>query len=183
MDCNETAKTALLLGETIGFWIQTGAIILSAIGAIAIIYNNSHQAKKRATIDLVLHELSDKEIIDAKNHVRKYRESGNPFAELSAKAHDDNPLNGYLQTVLNHHEFVATGIKEGAFDEEIYKRMKRSLVLRDWQALEPYISEKRRQERRDKLFSEFQWLAYRWKDNPIKPEVSWWRRAINKIGL
>jgi hypothetical protein len=183
LDCNETAKTALLLGETIGFWIQTGAIILSAIGAIAIIYNNSHQAKKRATIDLVLHELSDKEIIEAKNHVRKYRESGSPFAELSGKAHDDNPLNGYLQTVLNHHEFVATGIKEGAFDEEIYKRMKRSLVLRDWQALEPYISEKRRQERRDKLFSEFQWLACRWKDNPITPEVSWWRRAINKIGL
>lgn len=183
MDCNETAKTALLLGETMGFWIQSGAFILSALGAIAIIFNNSHQAKKRATIDLVLHELSDQAVIDAKNSVRKYRESGMPFTELAGKAHDENPLNGNLQTVLNHHEFVATGIKEGAFDEEIYKRMKRSLVLRDWEALQPYITEKRRQEQRDKLFVEFEWLANRWKSSPIDPEVSKARRFLNWIGL
>jgi hypothetical protein len=51
LDSHESVKIVFWLGESLGFWVQTGAFILSAFGAIAIIYNNSHQAKKRATID------------------------------------------------------------------------------------------------------------------------------------
>ncbi|MHB1678057.1 MAG: hypothetical protein ACYCSS_11065 [Sulfuriferula sp.] len=67
MDCPESAKVVLWLDETIGFWIQSGAFIISALGAIAIICNTSYQFKKRATIDLVLHESSNPEIVEAKN--------------------------------------------------------------------------------------------------------------------
>ncbi|WP_218966857.1 DUF4760 domain-containing protein [Snodgrassella alvi] len=64
--------------------------------------------------------------------------------------------------VLNNHEFMAAGIKEGAFDEEIYKCMKRSLIIKDWEKLELYVRALRKREQRDRLFSEFQWLAEKW---------------------
>lgn len=183
MCCHESAETALWLGETIGFWVQTGAVILSAGAAIAIIFNNSHQAKKRATIDLVLHETDNDNLVKSKHEVAVSHEANVDFTRLSSKENSDDDLNAHILMVLNNHEFVATGIKEGAFDEEIYKRMKRSIVLRDWDALRPYIMEKRRQLQRDKLFVELEWLANRWKNSEIKPEVCWWRRFFNKIGL
>lgn len=183
MDCNESAKITLWLGETLGFWIQTGAFVLSAIGAIAIIYNNSHQAKKRATIDLVLHELTNPEIIEAKKQIAQYHDSQIDFTNLSCKEHKAKPENGYIRTVLNNYEFIAAGIKEGAFDEEIYKRMKRSILIRDWDALAAYVAEIRRRTGREKIYIEFQWLAERWKKSEIKPEVNWARQFFNYIKL
>lgn len=47
---------SLIFGETLGFWVQTGAIVLSAIGAIAVIWHNGKTAKRRATIDLIIAE-------------------------------------------------------------------------------------------------------------------------------
>ena len=183
MDCHESAKIVLWLGETLGFWVQTGAFILSAFGAIAIIYNNSHQAKKRATIDLVLHELTNPEIIEAKKQVAHYHDNKTDFTQLSCEEYKAKPENGHIRTVLNNYEFIAAGIKEGAFDEEIYKRVKRSILIRDWDALAAYVAEVRRRTGREKIYIEMQWLAERWKKSEIKPEVHWWRRFINWIGL
>ncbi|MHB1678058.1 MAG: DUF4760 domain-containing protein [Sulfuriferula sp.] len=36
---------------------------------------------------------------------------------------------------MNNYKFIAAGIKEGAFDEEIYKWMKHSILIRDRDAL------------------------------------------------
>lgn len=183
MGPHESAKIVLWLGETTGFWIQTGAIILSALVAIAILYNNSHQAKKRATIDLVLHETNNPEIIDAKKQVRHCHEDKIDITQLSCKGNEDKPENAAIKIVLNNYEFIAAGIKEGAFDEEIYKRMKRSIVIRDWEAFAAYITELRRQKKRDKLYIEFEWLAARWNKSEIRPNVTLIRRAINCLGL
>lgn len=183
MDCQKAAEYLGWLGETYGFWIQTGAIVLSAFGAIAVIYNNSHQAKKRATIDLVLHEAGNKELIEAKKMVKKCHDDKVDFTNLSCEQNSADPKNELIRHVLNNYEFIASGIKEGAFDEEIYKRMKRSIILLDWAALEAYITELRRQTKREKLYIEFQWLAERWKDSQIKPNVNWVRRCMTRIGL
>ncbi len=56
MECQQIAKAIGWLGETWGFWIQTGAFFLTAIGAIAVIYYNGKQARLRALIDLVVHQ-------------------------------------------------------------------------------------------------------------------------------
>lgn len=85
--------------------------------------------------------------------------------------------------MLNNYEFIATGIKEGAFDEEIYKRVTRSLFLKDWNGMCSWIVELRRITGVETIYSEFEWLAMRWKNNHIKPNVTLWRRLINWIGL
>jgi len=183
LDCPEATNVALYLGESIGFWIQTGAIALSAFGAIAILYNNSHQAKKRATIDLVLHENSNEEIQESKRKIRKCHDDNTDFTQMSGKDHKDNPMREHIKVVLNNYEFISAGIKEGAFDEEIYKRTKRSIIIRDWKALAAYITALRQQQDNDKLYSEFQWLAERWQQSKIKPDVHWWRKLISWLGL
>jgi hypothetical protein len=48
----------------------------------------------------------------------------------------------------------------------MYKRMKRSLVIRDWKTLEPYVLELRRVTKRDRLYAELQWLATKWEKEP-----------------
>ena len=53
------------------------------------------------------------------------------------------PENEFLQIILNAREFAATGIKKGAFDEDIYKHMVCSMVIKDWDLLESYIIELR----------------------------------------
>lgn len=171
------------LGGSIGFQIQTVAIVLSALSAIALLYINSRQAKKRATVDLVLHETTNPEIIEAKKQVRHCHDNKVDITQLSCKGNENKPENASIKIVLNNYEFIAAGIKEGAFDEEIYKRMKRSILVRDWEAFSAYITELRRQTKRNELYMEFGWLAARWSKNKIKPNVTWIQRVINYVEL
>lgn len=187
MAVTETAEVVRVLGETMGFWIQTGAFVFSAFGAIAIIYNNSHQAKKRATIDLALHEYDNEQIREAKKQLRKFQDDAVNITELACGNHHSKPENDYIQTLLNHYEFIAAGIKEGAFDEEIYKRMKRSIIIHHWHALSAYIAERRRVLERDQLYMEFEWLAKRWENSIIitrgesDPSPIYQNWALNKF--
>lgn len=68
---------------------------------------------------------------------------------------------------LNNYEFLATGIRAGAFDEKIIKRMQYSIAMRDWESLCPFINELRAQTKIDTLFQEFEWLGKRWKKKPL----------------
>ena len=60
---NETAK---FLGESYGFWVQTGAVILSALMAVLAIRHNGRMARKRTTIDVLLQENEDEALREAK---------------------------------------------------------------------------------------------------------------------
>ncbi|PIT07246.1 DUF4760 domain-containing protein [Snodgrassella communis] len=93
----------------------------------------------------------------------KLKENNTDFNTIGAQSLLANEKeNQAILDVLNNYEFMAAGIKEGAFDEEIYKRMKRSLIIKDWEKLELYVRALRKREQRDRLFSEFQWLAEKW---------------------
>lgn len=63
MECHEVVKSIGWLGETWGFWLQTGAFLLSAFAGVFIIYHNGKLAKIRALIDLIIHQKSDKELL------------------------------------------------------------------------------------------------------------------------
>jgi len=45
-----------LLGESIGFWIQTVAFVISALSAALIILHNGVTARRRATVDHIAHQ-------------------------------------------------------------------------------------------------------------------------------
>lgn len=159
------------LGETIGYWIQTIAIVLSAGFAGVQIKslrkqqtNNDTQWRQRATVDAVIADKRDATLIKSRLIYARLKEENADFNAIGAQSLLKNPEeNQAILDVLNNYEFMASGIKEGAFDEDIYKRMKCSLIINDWKKLDLYVFALRKKEKRDKLFSEFQWLAEKWK--------------------
>src|ERR1700675_370809 len=113
------AEPCKWLGETVGFWIQTLVFLASAIGGIWIILARGSQEKRRATVDLVLEHIHDASMRDAELLVTMLHESGE---QNLAKYLGDPKSEQYkaIMRVLNMHEFAASGIREGAFDEKTY---------------------------------------------------------------
>jgi len=161
------AEPYKLLGETWGFWIQTGALIISAIAALWLIAASRRDNKRRATIDLVIQQKQDLELQAARRWVLSMHENreDNFTRYLGDKDTDEFK---HILRVLNNYEFIAAGIREDALDEEIFKRTQWSVVMKDWKALGGCVMELRRSSDRPTLFQEFEALAKRWKDQPLK---------------
>ena len=154
---------AKFLGESIGFWIQTGAVFLSALAAIYIIYHNGKLAKRRALIDLIIQQKSDEKLIEATREVYALSKAGNHISQLV-----DSEKEPTILRVLNNQEFIAVGIRTGAFDEGVYKEIQCSNVLKLWTATSGFIQEIRKIDGKNTLFQDFENLAKRWEKNPIK---------------
>ncbi|WP_439242355.1 DUF4760 domain-containing protein [Lonepinella sp. BR2474] len=163
-------NTALFWGESLGFWVQTGAIILSALFAGVQLRalrkqqsSNDLQWRQRATIDAVMSDRKDNGLIQSRRLYAQMKSQKENFDALGSNPLLDNEdKNHAILDILNNYEFMASGIKEGAFDEEIYKRMKCSLIIQDWEILDIYVKALRKRENRPKLFCEFEWLATKW---------------------
>lgn len=163
MDCHETAK---YFGETIGFWIQTGAFVLSAIAAITIMYHNEKMAKRRATIDHIIFQKSNKELLTAIHSVYQLHENKTQLSSFIGKSETDEFK--AILSVLNNHEFVALGIRRKAFEEAIYKELQYSNFLKVHQSSAGFIAELRKNSGTQTLFQEFEWLIKRWEKCPLK---------------
>jgi len=167
LDAQAVAATGRFLGETWGFWIQTVALLVSAAGAIWLIYSNGEAEKLRATVDLVLNQKQDKELQDALRHVRELREAKVTNFSKYLENRDSEDFKSIMR-VLNNYEFIAAGIEEAAFDERLFKRMQCSVLLDNWKVLCGFVMEIRGQYNHPTLFQEFQRLAKKWESNPLK---------------
>ncbi len=162
---------------TIPTLLQTGSLI---IAASALIFNarqvkelrvqniqNEKNARQRATIDLALHEKSDPAYLQCKADFLELR--NNKAVNITTYACDVGKHPNQNKTIfayLDHYEFLATGISEGALDGEIYKKMRRSSVIKDWDAVQPYVYELRKQRSNDKIYCELEGLVKSWKSKP-----------------
>ena len=70
--------------------------------------------------------------------------------------------------VLNNHEFISIGIHQKTFDEKMYKNMQYSNVIKVWAASAGIVAEIRHTQKSETLFQEFERLATRWKNDPLK---------------
>lgn len=161
-----TASTdAAFLGESIGFWVQTGAIFISTLAAVFVIYYNGILAKKRALIDLIIQQKSDEGLITAIQRVYHLHEAGNHLSSLVESDTDDRKA---LLRVLNNQEFIAVGIRKGAFDGSVYKELQCSNVLKLWSATSGFVHEIRKIDGKNTLFQDFELLAKKWEKKPLK---------------
>ena len=124
---------------------------------------NAKIARRRATVDLVMHMRQNQALIEARKTVLRLQEQNAQFAKWALLEHADSEESRHILEVLNTNEFVAVGIRERAFDEGTFKRLSRSRFIRDWDTLEIFVTEFRRSRKLDVLFTEMQWLANRWK--------------------
>lgn len=165
MECTEAIKCAWWLGESKGFWIQTGAFFLSAIAAVIVIWHNGSLAKKRALIDLIIQQKADEGLIKATQRVYQLQDEGN---HLSSKVGEDSEDRRTILKVLNNQEFIAVGIRLKAFDESVYKQLQYNNVIKLWNATSGFIHELRKMDGKGTLFQDFETLAKRWEKKPIK---------------
>ena len=185
-------QTPAFLGESWGFWCQFLVILATGIGALITAYSamktantavttvdtaiktleiNEKRARRQATINLVLSENQDEKFRDVKEKYANLRVQENGFTILvceqptcedrKKKIEESKEI---LITILNQYEFIAAAIFEDSLDEDLYKRMKKSVLIRDWEALEGFVLELRKQEKRYQLFCETERLALKWKN-------------------
>lgn len=165
MPAEAVQQAAVFANTDLGFWIQTGALFISAISALALIGHNGRLARKRALIDLIIEQKSDAGLIADTQEVYRLHDGGN---HLSSLVGEDSPERRKVLHVLNNHEFIAVGIRLGAFDETVYKQMQCSNVIKMWSATSGFIHEIRKIDGKNTLFQDFESLAKRWEAKPIK---------------
>jgi hypothetical protein len=180
IDPQISEKATWWLGETKGFWVQTGALLLSAVGALWIVFSRSRSERRRATVDLVLKHNEDEQLVQAKKDFLKILDGddGNLARFLS---HKESTEYDCIRKILNMHEFVCCGIRGKAYDEKLYKRMQCNVVVRDWDALAGFVQEFRKSKRSklpstdaDTFYQDFERVAIRWKSRPLNKISKWW---------
>lgn len=181
------------LGEwAISDWLIFAQLIVFAVSAY-IAYTTIHSSKEtsreRATLDTILDDNKDETIFHSKTVVLRFNENPKQYYaslddKVSTKEHlssllsvkesdltnNEAEIRMHLLKVLNRYEFYAIGINKNLLDEEMFKRMYCSTMLKFWGIANGAVSELREAAKKDTLFKEFECLANRWKANPLKSE-------------
>lgn len=151
--------------------IINAVILFLGLGftALNILYNRK-DSKRRATLELILHQRSNKDLNRAIDLMAKLAREQNEFADLSKYLENkESEERNAIIMVLNYREFVSVGINTGVLDEETYKRAYYNLMLRDWQYLENTVNAIRKSPLgKPTNFQDFEKLVKRWKNKPLR---------------
>lgn len=168
-------QTPAFLGESWGFWCQFLVIASTAGLALFTLIKNERRARLRATIDLVLLENQDARFRDVKEQYALMRENNVDFTLLVCDPSEDEcrrkeiaDQKETLIAILNQYEFIAAAIFTDSLDERLYKKMKRGVVIRDWEALSGFVMELRKRERKAQIFCEMENLVQKWQNEKPK---------------
>ncbi|STZ76695.1 DUF4760 domain-containing protein [Bergeriella denitrificans] len=146
--------------------------ILTVIGVFVAaygIFRNTENAKKRATIDLIIMQRNDEALQKAIKRVNEMSKTeGCIFSTYIAETEETYEDRESILKVLNQREFVAAGVLRGAFHEPLFKEFEYSILLRDWNNLNGFIQDIRRIRNAPTAFQEFETLAKKWKKKPLK---------------
>lgn len=150
--------------------IVQAVILCFGLGFTALSIRNTRQDnRRRATVDLILHQRNNQELNNAIECVSNLVQ-GDDFPSLHTYLDKQkHPLERKaILAVLNYREFVAVGINTGIIDEEIYKRSYYNIILRDWKLLNKTIESIRNSPKGHKTnFQDFEILVCRWEANPL----------------
>nr|WP_298891755.1 DUF4760 domain-containing protein [uncultured Acinetobacter sp.] len=170
----------------------------SAYIAYSTISSSRITARERATLDTILDDNKDESLNHSKQVILIFNEdpkkyyaakgdsesqrdtlaqlmsidSGtkNKIGENEKLTNGEAEIRAHMLTVLNRYEFYAIGLNKNLLDEEMFKRMYCSTMLKFWGICNPAVSQLRETVKKDTLFKEYETLANRWKSNSLKAE-------------
>jgi hypothetical protein len=145
--------------------IQNGAVVLSAIAAFHVIRDNRRIAKRRGTMDLILHQESDRELVEARTEFNKIKSGETWPSHFGKPDRKNDPEAQIIRRVLNVHEMTAVAIREGVIDERVYRSWFNGTYISDFEAMKDYIAEARKTYANPRAFCEYETLAIRWRDD------------------
>jgi hypothetical protein len=141
-------------------WLQNLILAVTAtIGLWSYISSSRHE-RRRDTVDVLLQTLNDPEANKALDHMHDLVRQGLDIPHLLAQSGlKDRRI---ILSVLNRYEFIASGLKTGAFDKAVYKRMYFSSVVEDWRSLYPFVLAFRESRQLPTVYQDFEELANQW---------------------
>lgn len=137
------------------------AALIAFIAVIVAVWGVVSQraiARRNGTIEFIIRQESDSDIMDARRRFLQLAESDGGLAQYTSPQHIKSPsdeLNA-IRTVLNQYELLSIGIQRGVIDFETYCRWNRGGTIREWDRAAPFIFALRSKTGNDALFHEFE---------------------------
>jgi len=159
---------------TIWPFISNAIVLLGVIVATCAIFYNVRTAKKTETAKFLFESRQHKDYTESLHVLKKVNRSGNSFRSYvfprEGKTITEKEMleRRKLQYILNFYERVAVSIREGIDDERMIKRTSFTTVIQAWDIAEPLIKAIREHIHSETTYQEFEWLAMRWKQNPLR---------------
>jgi hypothetical protein len=148
-------------------WLQNLILAVTAAIGLYTLGASSRQERRRATVDVLLELLHDKEFLETRAKVKALIDAGLNIPQLlSTEGLNNRRL---ILSILSRYEFMASGLREGAFDEGIYERMYYTTIITDWANLQAFIYALRKQRNLQTPYQELEQLVLRWQKHPLKP--------------
>jgi hypothetical protein len=120
-------------------------------------------SRKQHTITVLLQANFNKEIQDALSKIRPFG-LGQNFPPTP-----DEELVNSVRRILNYNEFLAAGLRNGDFDEQLVKDTERTKIVNIYEIFKAYIWSLRNDRNRMSLYEHLEWLHARWSDQRAHP--------------
>ncbi len=177
--------------------------LVGLIGTMVAVSTQRSINRRRATVDMFSNKLWDEDYIKVSNifytamkdqtklmqdydlfiQARNIQQSGKwaDVHDAEKKKFDDATLNiTSVRSILNDRELIAIGVREGTYDEVIYRRWWYSTALLEWRSASPLVARIRSDTQVGPsayAYTEMENLAKRWQaEGP-------WRRADRHVRL
>lgn len=157
---------------------------MSAVAAFAVIRSARQNGRKRNTMDLILHQESDKELVEARAKFNALKAGAIKLKTYGEDANKNTEEAQTLRKILNLHELTAVAIQEGVIDECVYRRWFNSTFIKDFEAAEAYIATARKTYDNPEAFKELETMAKRWREDKAWPKrPNWFERKWRAFRL
>lgn len=170
MEANASAlsEVVVFLGsmDSLINFIEAVCVSVSAISAALLYRHTTINAKRAAMVQMLIDRGHDARLIEAEKRVRNLYKTHN--SSLKQFVDKDDEDRASILIVLNNLEFLSSGVNIGAFDEEVFKRMQYSNVMRSWQMTKDFIETLRANHGNTTYFQDFEVLASRWRNAPLE---------------
>lgn len=136
---------------------------------------NRRLSRKQHTINVILQANFNSGYLNARSAIAPMVKEGKcPDGVLDGT---DSDTIKQLRRILNHHEFVAAGVRNGDLDEFLLRDTERAAYVELYGVCDKYIWSMRDGRSRQSLYEHLEWLHARWTDKP----PSRWQRAYEGI--
>jgi hypothetical protein len=157
-----TESHPTILGESYGFWCQNLILLLAAFFAYLAIRSSRAIERRKAAAEVIFSTRKDSDLLSSIHKISAIHFSSTNIATFAKndKSGSDEAQN--IRYALNHYEYIAVGIDQGIYDEDIFKHSHYSTVLKLYEHTKSYIAERRRVIASVTTYQEFECLACRW---------------------
>jgi hypothetical protein len=178
------AKPAIVEFWTVyGPIITGGAVIVSAITAVCVLFANRAIARRRATLDLIFHIQKDNDLIEARKTFVEVQKGTIKPGHYGTDEQRTSKQALAIRTVLNIHELTAVSIEEGVIEERVFRKWFNKTYFDDFETMRDFINAVRAHRNNNAIFKEFEAVAKKWKtDTAFYNNPSWlgrkWRALM-----